>query len=132
MIAADPLPDALERLFNLANWYSALGSPPDEPFIMYLPVDGGQVSAAVIGDVIVVGKLPVGETGNILLKLFGDRHLSHTHFRIVRMGDSFRLVDLASTNGTFVNKSTGPISEHWLTSGDCIRAGDHLFIFVNP
>ncbi|HEV3205104.1 MAG TPA: ATP-binding protein [Gemmataceae bacterium] len=57
----------------------------------------------------------------------------HAEFRLIE-GDDYRLVDLGSANGTFVN--TQPVKESVLRSGDHIQIGQSILVFssgrVNP
>ncbi|MGA9994338.1 MAG: sigma 54-interacting transcriptional regulator [Pyrinomonadaceae bacterium] len=57
-----------------------------------------------------------------------DRSLSRRHSLIKREGDEFKLSDLESLNGTFVNDV--PIKQRTLTHGDRIKVGDSLFLFL--
>jgi len=60
-----------------------------------------------------------------------DGKASRAHARLDRRGDVYRLTDLNSTNGTFVNayRITRPV---FLQAGDTIRIGDtHLQIFFS-
>lgn len=49
-----------------------------------------------------------------------DRRVSRTHARIERRGNEFVLIDLNSTNGTFVNGKR-LVEEHFLQNGDMIQ-----------
>lgn len=53
--------------------------------------------------------------------------VSGTHARISSVSSTFVVTDLASTNGTFVNKE--PISEHSLGHNDVILIGKHELLF---
>ena len=57
-----------------------------------------------------------------------DHYVSRRHCLIKREGESFRIVDLESYNGTFVNDI--PIGEHQLGNGDEISVGSVRFIFL--
>jgi pSer/pThr/pTyr-binding forkhead associated (FHA) protein len=59
-----------------------------------------------------------------------DDALSHSHFLIVREGADFLVVDLRSSNGTWVNGQR--VSAHRLHPNEFIRAGRSLFCFVEP
>src|SRR5262249_25608126 len=54
--------------------------------------------------------------------------ISRQHARIEPVGDGYRVVDLGSTNGTFVNDR--PVSTGRLVDGDYLRVGDRLFRFL--
>lgn len=57
-----------------------------------------------------------------------DKSLSRRHCLISRIEDQFRLSDLESHNGTFVNEV--PIVEHLLKHGDRIQLGSSYFLFL--
>lgn len=61
------------------------------------------------------------------LKLDDDR-ASRMHARIVFRGDRWHLEDCGSLNGTFVNSQ--PVAQTVLESGDLIRIGERLILFV--
>lgn len=72
-----------------------------------------------------VGRLPENE---ICLE---DPACSRRHCRIENAGrETFRVIDLASANGTFVNNAR--IHEHTLNAGDCIRIGQVEMLFIDP
>ena len=56
-----------------------------------------------------------------------DTSVSRRHCLIKREGESFRVIDLESYNGTFVNEV--PIGEHSLSHGDQISVGTVRFVF---
>jgi two-component system, NtrC family, sensor kinase len=57
-----------------------------------------------------------------------DVEVSRRHAQVVQAEGQFRLVDLASSNGTFVNEQQ--IDQHLLTSGDRVQVGRTLLIFT--
>jgi Nif-specific regulatory protein len=57
-----------------------------------------------------------------------DHSASRRHCLIKREGASFRVIDLESYNGTFVNEV--PIGEHLLSHGDQISVGKVRFVFL--
>jgi Nif-specific regulatory protein len=59
-----------------------------------------------------------------------DAGVSRRHCLILRAGDQFKIQDLNSRNSTFVNGV--PITERVLASGDEIKIGGSLFVFVLP
>jgi len=59
-----------------------------------------------------------------------DAGVSRRHCLILRAGEQFKIQDLNSRNGTFLNGV--PISERVLSSGDEIKIGASLFVFVVP
>src|ERR1041385_7468385 len=57
-----------------------------------------------------------------------DPSVSRRHALLKREGDSFKVVDLESLNGTFVNEV--PVSERLLEHGDRVAIGDILLLFL--
>ncbi|HEU4768575.1 MAG TPA: sigma 54-interacting transcriptional regulator, partial [Pyrinomonadaceae bacterium] len=58
-----------------------------------------------------------------------DHSVSRRHCLIKREGESFRIVDLESYNGTFVNAV--PIGEQSLSHGDQVAVGSVRFLFLS-
>jgi len=56
-----------------------------------------------------------------------DRALSATHARLLRAGDEWRIEDLRSTNGSFVNGAR--TQRQALRAGDVLELGHTLFLF---
>jgi len=54
--------------------------------------------------------------------------MSRQHFLVEHKDNGWRLADLDSRNGTFVNEE--PVREKWLQHGDRIQAGEAEFLFV--
>lgn len=63
----------------------------------------------------------VGRSQTAQLMLPEDRHFSRNHFRIEVKPPQCHLVDLDSSNGTFVNGER--VSDVWLSDGDTISGG---------
>ena len=59
-----------------------------------------------------------------------DASISRRHCLIQRDGEQFKIRDLNSRNSTFVNGV--PVTERVLESGDEIKVGSSLFVFVLP
>jgi Nif-specific regulatory protein len=59
-----------------------------------------------------------------------DASVSRRHCLICRDGNQFKIQDLNSRNATFVNGV--PVTERQLASGDEIKVGTSLFVFVVP
>src|ERR1044071_8454155 len=57
-----------------------------------------------------------------------DPSVSRRHCVIKREGDLFKVTDLDSLNGTFVNDL--PVKERYLEHGDRLRLGDFTFSFL--
>lgn len=53
--------------------------------------------------------------------------VSRRHARIERRDEGMYIVDLASTNGTFINDERKPVRERRLARGDQLRIGDTIF-----
>jgi diguanylate cyclase (GGDEF)-like protein len=72
-------------------------------------------------DVMTIGR---GRDNDIVLP---SDCVSRQHARIERRGEAMYIVDLASTNGTFINEERKPIRERRLARGDQLRVGDRIF-----
>jgi pSer/pThr/pTyr-binding forkhead associated (FHA) protein len=68
------------------------------------------------------GRLSIGRAGHCDLSLF-DGLASREHAVVVREGDDFVLVDLGSSNGTFVGEEMSRVSRQTLRDGDEVRVG---------
>lgn len=82
--------------------------------------DGERRSFSMARDMTVIGRredcdlrIPLGE-------------VSRKHCRILRDGDTLKLEDLGSSNGTFLNASR--VQEALLTPGDTIQVGPVVFV----
>ena len=82
--------------------------------------DGERRSFSIARDMTVIGRredcdlrIPLGE-------------VSRKHCRLVRDGDTLKLEDLGSSNGTFLNGST--VQEALLSPGDTIQVGPVVFV----
>jgi diguanylate cyclase (GGDEF)-like protein len=81
-----------------------------------------RLTGARLGEVIEIdGELVIGREAEQGLSLPHDRGVSREHAKIVSSGDGALLVDLGSTNGTFVDGIQ--IQEKLLAEGDKIRVG---------
>lgn len=67
------------------------------------------------------GTLVVGRGSEAELRLPKDLHFSRNHFRVEVKPPEVRLVDLDSSNGTFVNGER--VADVWLHNGDTISGG---------
>jgi Nif-specific regulatory protein len=70
---------------------------------------------------------PVGRDASNVMAI-SDPSLSRRHCAILRQGDQFKIRDLASRNGTFVNGVS--VEESSLKHGDQIAVGDSVFLFL--
>ncbi|MCB9586052.1 MAG: sigma 54-interacting transcriptional regulator [Polyangiaceae bacterium] len=56
-----------------------------------------------------------------------DPRISRLHLRILSEARGYRLVDMNSSNGTYVNGQR--VGSYWLQPGDVVRAGNSMFVF---
>jgi len=87
------------------------------------PVDSRAGLLSIESDSVVLGR---DESCEITIE---DHSASRRHARIIRKANKFFVVDMGSTNGTWVNEEAVQI--HELKSGDCIRVGRWVFKFFN-
>ncbi len=59
-----------------------------------------------------------------------DTEVSRRHAEIRREGELYTVVDLGSSNGTYVNGER--IDRHQLASGDRLQVGSTLILFTDP
>jgi diguanylate cyclase (GGDEF)-like protein len=82
-----------------------------------------------IGKRTVLGSRPVvigrGESSDILIN---DNSVSRRHALIQPAGSGYSVLDLGSTNGTFVNNV--PVSDAALRDGDYLRVGNCIYRFL--
>jgi pSer/pThr/pTyr-binding forkhead associated (FHA) protein len=91
-------------------------------FLYQVGTDGTQCKCWELGSkAVVVGR------GDIADVIVPDDSLSWSHFLIVREGEEFFLVDLNSSNGTWVNEAR--VTAHRLAPGERLRAGESFFYF---
>ncbi len=74
-------------------------------------------------------RVVIGRRGNADIQLH-DFETSRRHAEIVRLGSSYWIRDLGSTNGTFVNGQR--VESALLRSGDRIQIGAETLTFINP
>lgn len=89
------------------------------------------VSAAVSGQTFAMttASVVVGRSDRCGIQL-DDSSVSSEHARLVNDSDGWRVVNLLSTNGTFVNDNK--ISSSPLADGDRVRFGGVEFVFYDP
>lgn len=99
--------------------------PPSRPDSAILVVIGG----ARVGQRALLGPEPftIGRGSNADLQLDGDA-LSRLHARIERRDGKYSLVDLGSTNGSFVNYER--VTDRVLADGDQLQLGHVLLKFL--
>jgi Nif-specific regulatory protein len=72
-------------------------------------------------------ELSIGRDSSNTVRV-ADSLLSRRHCAVRRAGEGFRLSDLDSLNGTFVNGK--PVREHALEHGDQVAVGESRFVFL--
>ena len=80
------------------------------------------VTHELVGDVIMIGRAPLNHI------TVDNPAVSAQHAILMRVGDSYRLKDLHSTNGTQINGVS--ITDAELKDGDKIRFGSVVAVFV--
>ena len=80
------------------------------------------VAHELVGNVIMIGRAPLNHV------TIDNPAVSAQHAMLVRVGDSYRLKDLHSTNGTQVNGVS--ITDAELQDGDKIRFGSAVAFFA--
>jgi len=81
-----------------------------------------QLTGAQLGEVIVIeGQLLIGRDRELGLSLPHDRGASREHAKVVALADGAMVIDLGSTNGTYVNGVA--VKERLLVEGDKLRIG---------
>ena len=75
----------------------------------------------LLGEVITIGRVPLNHV------VIDNPTVSAQHAILARLGDSYRLKDLHSTNGTHVNGVS--ITDAELNDGDKIRFGSVVAVF---
>jgi two-component system, cell cycle response regulator len=68
-----------------------------------------------------------GEDNDIVLP---SDCVSRRHGRLEQRGEEVFVVDLASTNGTYVNDEANPVQERRLNRGDQLKVGDTIFKYL--
>jgi len=71
----------------------------------------------------------IGRSSDCHLCLGEDQAVSRQHTFFEQRPEGYVVVDLGSTNGTYVNDE--PISERKLATGDLIRIGSHIFKYLS-
>ena len=80
------------------------------------------VAHKLLAEVITIGRVPLNHV------VIDNPTVSAQHALLARLGDSYRLKDLQSTNGTQINGA--PITDAELNDGDKIRFGSVVAVFV--
>ncbi len=129
---ADTLPvssSAVERpTIPEGTWHGAAGhheSDRLEPPVLYLTQNGKTLNRFVFDK----PRLLIGRSDHNDLAI-DSRFVSRHHMLLVRHGDSTFLMDLNSTNGTYVNSRR--VSNQLLVNDDVITVGHHRIKFHDP
>lgn len=91
---------------------------------LFVVVQGSKSGAryALDSDVVAVGRHPDSDI------FFDDVTVSRRHAEVIRNGTQFRVRDVGSLNGTYVNREL--ISEQVLEEGDELQVGKFKLIFA--
>lgn len=117
-----PLPENIPTLVDTADAVAAsAGYPPT----LYVTHNGETLHEVALDG----PRLLVGRSEHNDLRI-DSRFISRHHALFVRHGDATFLMDLNSTNGTFVNSRR--ISNLMLKNDDIILIGNHRIKFVDP
>lgn len=73
-------------------------------------------------------ELTIGRGSDVDITIDRDS-VSRRHAKIVQTGNQYAIIDLGSTNGTYVNDE--PISERTLRDGDLVKIGNAIYKFLS-
>ncbi len=73
-------------------------------------------------------ELTIGRGSDVDITIDRDS-VSRRHAKIVQSGNQYAIIDLGSTNGTYVNDE--PISERTLRDGDLVKIGNAIYKFLS-
>ncbi|MDJ0794310.1 MAG: FHA domain-containing protein [Woeseiaceae bacterium] len=108
----------------VSNVEKSAGLPPEPPRLVL------SSNGSVLQDLkMQKARLLIGRSEHNDIAI-GSRFISRHHALIVRHGNSTFLMDLNSTNGTFVNSKR--VSNQVLTHDDVISVGHHRIKFIDP
>ena len=126
-----PVPlDVIERpVLPVGTWLQtddeATDAQPTEPPTLYVSYEGETLREVQFD----VPKLLVGRSEHNDISI-NSRFVSRHHALLVRNGNTTFLMDLNSSNGTFVNSRR--VSNHLLVHDDVITIGHHRIKFSDP
>ena len=133
---AETLPVSLEQVekpvlpqgtwddVGLAESQQIAGTPPGPP-TLYVSHDGETIHELTLNK----SRILIGRSEHNDVPI-NSKFISRHHALLVRHGSSTFLMDLNSTNGTFVNSKR--VSNHVLIHDDVISLGNHRIKFVDP
>jgi type II secretory pathway predicted ATPase ExeA len=109
---------------SLAELENAVGVPPEPPKL-FLTKDGDTIKELTFDQPrLLIGR---SEHNDIAIP---SRFVSRHHLLLVRHGNTTFMMDLNSSNGTFVNSRR--VSNHVLIDNDIITVGNHRIKFCDP
>ncbi|MDH3619845.1 MAG: FHA domain-containing protein [Gammaproteobacteria bacterium] len=103
----------------------SVASPPNAPPQLVVTNNGSVIQELTMDKV----RLLIGRSDHNDISI-GSRFISRHHALLVRHGATTFLMDLNSTNGTFVNSKR--VSNHVLMHDDVITVGHHRIKFSDP
>ena len=101
-----------------------MGTPPGPP-TLYISLDGETIHELTFDK----PRMLIGRSEHNDIPI-SSRFISRHHALLVRHGSTTFLMDLNSTNGTFVNSKR--VSNHVLIDNDVMTLGNHRIKFVDP
>jgi type II secretory pathway predicted ATPase ExeA/pSer/pThr/pTyr-binding forkhead associated (FHA) protein len=123
-IERPPLPYSDWDARSIAELEHALGAPPEPPKL-FLTKDGETIKEITFNQPrLLIGR---SEHNDIAIP---SRFISRHHMLLVRHGSTTFMMDLNSSNGTFVNSRR--VSNHVLIDNDIITVGNHRIKFCDP
>ena len=110
--------------FGYTQCCQLMSEKPDTTITARLEILSGPLAGKLIeltGESLTIGREP---TNSLPVR---DGSISRFHCRIERVGNQYRVVDLDSRNGTFVNGA--PAKEHVLQHADQLKVGKSVLLF---
>lgn len=109
-----------------AGWYASKATGDTDPF----PVNATARLVALTGHVALIGRESASRGIHPEIDAGADSAVSRRHAQLVRAGDSWQVVDLQSTNGTYVGRAGQAAPDDPLPSGQPVdlAAGDSVFV----
>jgi len=104
---------------------SKIADLPPGPPTLYVSLDGATIQELTFDN----PRLLIGRSEHNDIPI-DSKFISRHHALLVRNGNTTFLMDLNSTNGTFVNSKR--VSNHVLVHDDVISLGNHRIKFVDP
>lgn len=118
------LPQGTWNAQAIEEAHQDFGAPPEPP-TLYVTLSGQTLQTLILEK----QRLLVGRSEHNDLSV-DSRYISRHHMLLVRNGSATFLMDLNSTNGTYVNSRR--VSNHVLIDDDVIGVGHHRIKFCDP